>query len=123
MLQAKKVSLKKNTKKSPTIEDVFEVVTDIKEAIGVFSNNVEDRFERLESKVDGIDTRLTKVESQMVTKEYLDDKLADLRGDLVIMVRKEDTKLKKLVDILEQRQVISINEREAIFALEPFAQN
>ncbi len=113
----------KNSKRSSkaTIDDVLE-------AVNSGFTDMEQRFQKLEKKVDVIDnrldkveTRLTNVESQMVTKEYLDDKLADLRGDLVIMVRKEDTKLKKLVDILEQRQLISIDERQSIFALEPFA--
>lgn len=29
----------------------------------------------------------------MVTKDYLDDKLADLRGDLVVLTKKEDAKV------------------------------
>ncbi len=37
----------------------------------------------------------------MVTKDYLDEKLADLRGDLTILIRKEDTKLKTLVEVLQ----------------------
>ncbi len=113
-----------------TLDDVLSAVNDgftgVEQRFQKLENRfggLENRFDGLDKKVDSIDKRLTKVESQMVTKEYLDDKLADLRGDLVIMVRKEDTKLKKLVDILEQRQVISVNERESIFALEPFAQS
>ena len=31
---------------------------------------------------------MTSIKSQMVTKSYLDDKLADLRGDLVVLTRK-----------------------------------
>ncbi len=115
----------KNKTKSvePTLSDVLEAVND-------GFTNVEHRFQKIEHRLDSMDTRLDSmdqrlntVESQMVTKEYLDDKLADLRGDLVVMMRKEDNKLKKLVDILEQHQVISGSERTAIFALEPFAQS
>ena len=60
---------------------------DILQAIGVFSNTV--------------DKRLNTIESTMVTKDYLDEKLADLRGDLTILIRKEDTKLKTLVEVLQ----------------------
>ena len=58
----------------------------------------------------------------MVTKAYLDDKLADLRGDLVVLMRKEDTKLKTLVEILHERGVIGKAETERIFGMEPFPQ-
>lgn len=40
----------------------------------------------------------------MVTKDYLDDKLADLKGDLVVLMRKEDAKLQALVDVLQKTQ-------------------
>lgn len=42
--------------------------------------NLESRMNGLESRVGGIEGRLIRIESQMVTKVYLDDKLADLRG-------------------------------------------
>jgi len=49
------------------------------------------------------DFSTNKVEATMVTKDYLDDKLSDLRGDLVVLMRKEDKKLQ-------------------LFSLEPFPQ-
>ena len=70
--------------------------SEVVEMIQVFSDKTDERFDRLEGRmgglegrmgglegrVDGMDHRLTKVESQMVTKSYLDDKLADLRSDI-----------------------------------------
>lgn len=47
------------------------------------------------------------IKSQMVTKDYLDTKLADLRGDLVVLTRKEDAKVKSLVDLLKKKKVIT----------------
>jgi len=58
----------------------------------------------------------------MVTKDYLDEKLIDLRGDLVVLIRKEDNKFKKLVDILQKHDIISETESKEIFTMEPFAQ-
>lgn len=58
----------------------------------------------------------------MVTKDYLDDKMADLRGDLVVLTRKEDTKLRALVDILKEKSVLNIEEAKKILGMEPFAQ-
>ncbi|MFA5318687.1 MAG: hypothetical protein WC323_04460 [Patescibacteria group bacterium] len=68
------------------------------------------------------DERLQKIESTMVTKDYLDDKLTDLRGDLVVLVRKEDTKLKTLVSVLKNKNIISEEDVKTINALEPFPQ-
>ena len=73
-----------------------------------------------------IDKRLSKIENTMVTKYYfndkLDEKLADLRGDLVVLVRKEDTKMRKLVEILKKRNFLNDAEFNEIMSMEPFPQ-
>ena len=108
--------------------------SDILEAIDIFATNVDERFKGIDEKFkgiderfngiderfNGIDGRLDRIESQMVTKDYLDDKLADLRGDLVVLMRKEDTKLKTLVEILLQRKLLSPKDVKRIVSLEPF---
>jgi hypothetical protein len=43
----------------------------------------------------------------MVTKDYLDDKLADLRGDLVVLIRRPNNKVDTLVDVLHEKHVIN----------------
>ena len=68
------------------------------------------------------DKRFTRIESQMVTKDYLDEKMSDLRGDLTILTRKEDQKVKRLVEILKKRKLISDKEVKEIMAMEPFPQ-
>ncbi|MEK7068035.1 MAG: hypothetical protein AAB956_03495, partial [Patescibacteria group bacterium] len=66
------------------------------------------------------DERLTRIEATMVTKDYLDDKLSDLKGDLVVLMRKEDAKLGALVEILQKRKVISNEDVKTILAMQPF---
>ncbi len=116
---------------------------DILEAVNSFATNVETRFQSLEERVGGVETRLggletrlggvetrlggleTRVggiENKMVTKDYLDEKLYDLRGDLISLTRKEDAKLGTLVRILEKRKVINQNEARQIRELETFTQ-
>jgi len=94
---------------------------EILRAINEFANHTEDRFnkidarfdqvdgrfDRVESRLDRVESRLDKVEATMVTKDYLDDKLSDLRGDLTVLMRKEDTKVKALVEVLKDRKVIT----------------
>jgi len=88
---------------------------EILEAINIFSTNVDQRFTKIESDI-------TTIKSTMVTKDYLDEKLSDLRGDLTLLMRKEDTKMKKLVEILRGRDVISEEDKTQIYAMEPFPQ-
>src|SRR3989304_1469369 len=89
-------------------------------AINDFANHTEKRFDFLESEIGTVKTDVSTlktdvstlktdvstlktdvstlrsevgiIKSEMVTKDYLDDKLADLRGDMVVLTRKEDTK-------------------------------
>lgn len=99
-------------------------------------NQVDQRFDRLESRMTGMETKITGVEirmtgmetkmtgigAMMVTKEYLDDKLADLRADLVVLARKGDRKLSELVDELVHQGSLSKDAAHKIMALEPFPQ-
>lgn len=124
-------SLKKNINNTPaTVQDVERIVTgvttrivtkavaesqkELVEAMGLYSNKTEERFDKIES-------RLDKIESTMVTKDYLDDRLGDLRGDLVVLMRKEDTKLKELVGILHEKKVLKQADVARTFSMEPFA--
>lgn len=65
-------------------------------AVHEFSKSVDERFEKLENDVNTVkdDVMTVKdevhvVKSTMVTKNYLDEKLSDLRGDLSVFIRKE----------------------------------
>jgi len=94
---------------------------EILEAINEFSNRVDDKFDKVDERFDKLEGRVGKIEATMVTKDYLDDKLADLRGDLVVLMRKEYTKMIKLVEILKRRAVITEAEEKEILSMEPFA--
>jgi len=104
--------------------DILEIVTFIKDNAVNKADfaRLEGKVEKIESTVEKLDARLTRVEALMVTKDYLDDKLADLRGDLVVLTRKEDTKVKCLVEILQKKKLLTTHEAKQIFTMEPFAQ-
>lgn len=70
--------------------------------------------------MDKMESRMDSMENKMVTKSYLDNKLADLRSDLVMLVRKGDAKFCKSVDILRKRKVITKTEAKQVLAMEPF---
>ena len=56
-------------------------------------------IEYLDDKFQNIDKQF----AQLPTKSYLDDKLADLEGDLIKKLRKEDEKVNRLAEILKQK--------------------
>ncbi|MDD4900633.1 MAG: hypothetical protein PHS62_00770 [Patescibacteria group bacterium] len=80
-----------------------------------------DRFDKVDQRFNKLEGRMEKIEATMVTKDYLDEKLADLRGDLVVLTRKEDNKVCKLIAVLKRRKVISEAEEKEILSMEPFA--
>ena len=61
-----------------------------------------------------VKTDLNKVKMSMVTKSYLDDKLADLEGNLVTKLRKEDEKMNRLIDVLHEKSVLSEQDVEQL---------
>jgi len=88
---------------------------DILEAISEFSSQVDEKFVK-------VNERFNKIESIMVTKDHLDEKISDLRGDLLIMSRKEDRKLNATISLLTEKHLITEDEAKNLLAMEPFPQ-
>ncbi len=66
---------------------------DILDAIGLFAEQVDCRFDHIESEIVGMKSEIVGIKAHMVTKSYLDDKLADLKGDMIAFIRREDAQL------------------------------
>ncbi len=105
----------------PTLKDVIEVLQGFSERMDQRFNEHDKRFDQIDQRFDRLEARVGIVEDSMVTKDYLDERLADLRGDLVVLVRKEDRKLGALVDALVERHVLDSQTGARILSLEPFA--
>lgn len=111
--------MSKRINQEPTNKEIYGLVQDTLEAINGYATQNDQRLDRIESEMVTKDY-LEKELSKMVTKDYLDEKLMDLRGDLVVIMRKGDVKLAKLVNILNRRKVISKKDVDAVLSLEPF---
>lgn len=94
--------------KEPTTKEILE-------AINAFSAETDKQFAQIKGEIGGI-------KATMVTKDYLDSKLFDLRGDIISVIRKEDVKMAKLIDILQKRNVINSEDVKIILSMEPFPQ-
>ncbi|HAZ28247.1 MAG TPA: hypothetical protein DCY48_00510 [Candidatus Magasanikbacteria bacterium] len=109
------------------LETILETVLSLKETV----SSLDKRVGSVEESVDFIkENAVTRDEFQeeikgirsvMVTKDYLDEKMADFRGDMVIVMRKGDTKLRALVDILKHKRVLSEKDVTKLKRMEPFS--
>src|SRR3989338_3188202 len=105
----------------PTIQDILE-------AVNAASSATEGRFSELTATTEG---RFSELKSTMATKadlnrlelkiiDAMDEKLGDLKGDLVVLMRKEDKKLTELVNVLKERHIISEEDVKRVLGMEPF---
>jgi len=76
-------------------------------AIDGLRQHVDARLDKVDARLDKVDARLGKVESQMVTKSYLDDKMAELEGGVIVRQRKEDKKVNLLIELLQSKSVLA----------------
>ncbi|MEK7580580.1 MAG: hypothetical protein AAB465_03165, partial [Patescibacteria group bacterium] len=67
-----------------------------------------------------MDARFDAVEVSMVTKSYLDDKLADLEGSVIVRQRKEDKKMNLLVEFLQKKKILEKEEVKALKEIRVF---
>lgn len=65
------------------------------------------RLDGVEGRLGGVEGRLGRIEATMVTKSYLDDKLADLEGNLISKLRKEDEKVNRLIEVLKNKSLLT----------------
>lgn len=81
---------------------------------------VESRLGKVESRLGKVESRLDTIESTMLTKDYLEEKMNDLRGDLVLITRKEDEKLFKLIGLLKEKEILNNHEVGELSQMKPF---
>lgn len=75
--------------------ELHQSIQEVLQTMNSFAQSTENRFQGIENEL--VDIRntmatkedLSKLTVRMVTKEYLDEKLYDLRGDLIQMTRKQ----------------------------------
>lgn len=123
VLEAIKVLTGKVDSLTEGVHGLTEDVQGTTEAVGVLAENIQevsDRTERIETRLGNVETRVGKIETSMVTKSYLDDKLADLKGDMISVLRKEDKKTNHLINILAHKRILSVAESKDALSIKVF---
>lgn len=96
-------------------------VNEVSSNMDVLASHLNDLATHMDERFNEHDKRLTNIYSRMVTKDYLDDKIGSLRGELVVLTRREDAKLASLVEELYSEESLSASGRKTVLGMEPFA--
>ena len=89
---------------------------------------IKEELKELEEKLDckigklGSDLRQEMNKQKLDILDAVDIKLSHLKGDLVVLMRKEDKKVVALVEILKEDKVITPEKAKTVLAMEPFPQ-
>ncbi|MEK9182922.1 MAG: hypothetical protein AAB849_00220 [Patescibacteria group bacterium] len=82
---------------------------------------IKEELKELEEKIES-NLKLELNKQKLDILDAVDDKLAHLKGDLVVLMRKEDKKVVALVEILREDKVIAPEKAETVLKMEPFPQ-
>lgn len=114
------------------IQNTDKHVGDVIEVINAFSTKVDEHFDTIEKDIEtlkgdvgtlkGDVASIKATLTTMPTRDDLSEKLADTKGDIITTVRKEDTKLRTLVEVLREKNVLNDPDIKRILSLEPFPQ-
>ncbi len=97
-----------NNNQNPILNDILEVVTFIKDNAVTKDEAV--TKQEFEEHIGGLEKRVDKIEALMVTKDYLDHKLADLGAEIGARinrkVEREQTFKRLLIDSLKNHSIL-----------------
>lgn len=102
------------------VKEGFDEVTRQFDGVAKRFDGVAKRFDGINTRLDRVERRLGKVEATMVTKSYLDDKLADLEGTVIVRQRKEDQKVNLLIDLVRKRAVLKEDDVRSLREIQVF---
>ena len=96
------------------------------EPIHDFSDLIEyldEKFEAVATKVyvdQKLEEKLNDKIAPLPTKSYIDEKFANLEGDLIVKLRKEDQKVNRLLELLNQKNILNDSEIQDLSNIQVF---
>lgn len=114
-----------NIAAEPTLSEVLEFLQEnvvVKEDLKTMATKEDLKLLATKEDLKAFATKedLRKMEHEIL--DNMDKKLDDLKGDLVMMTRKEDRKVVGLISLLRDKSVLTQDEAKGLLGMEPFPQ-
>ena len=116
-----------NSNREPTNREILEAVKELGTRFGRLETENREILETMNEFATNVEGEMGNLKAEMgrVKVEILDgidEKLGNLKGDLVVLTRKEDRKIVRLVEILRDKNILAQEEAKQILGMEPFPQ-
>ena len=101
----------------------MEVILDLRDAmIGQF-NKIDNKFSEIDDKFIRLENQLrTEIRrSEANTRDFVDKRIYELRGDLISLLKKGDQRVVKMVDVFKNKKTLTAQEAKEIMSIEPVA--
>ncbi|MSU75778.1 MAG: hypothetical protein EXS55_04680 [Candidatus Magasanikbacteria bacterium] len=92
------------------VKTIDEKIDELALSMAAGFEGMDKKFEAVDKRLDVIEKKVNNLEntvSNLPDKAYLDDKLADVKGDIVVKLRREDEKMNFLISLLRERSVLT----------------
>ena len=76
-----------------------------------------------QSEMANMSTKKDLRESELRLLDSVDEKLTNLKGDLVVLMRGEDKKVTSLIKLLREKEVLTEEETGMLLEMQPFPQS
>lgn len=97
------------------VDQRFEQVDQRFEQVDQRFEQVDQRFDKIEDKIDN-DINATKLE----LVDHMEEKAADIKGSLVVSIRKQDRKVNRLIEMLSKKKHLTSAEEKELIKIRPF---
>lgn len=80
---------------------------------------IDERVSKVDTKINTLDAKVNKLDEKINTTkldlmDFIEDKISDLRGEIILLLRKEDRRFLHLVKVLHQKQILSKDDIKSI---------
>lgn len=93
---------------------------EILDSINTYATKIEGDIAKVATNIANVALDVKNLSFKMVTKDYFDDHLVDLEMDLKGLVKKEDQKVDKFIDIVHEKQVLTDSDVTDLHRFDPF---
>lgn len=91
-------------------------------ANGFETTATKNELEGVKNGLEGVKSEIKEIKAEMVTKTFLEDKLADLEGNVILRQRKEDKKVNLIIDLLKKKKIFGPSELKTLSEIKIFPQ-